>query len=229
MPAVIVMPAGCSAPQSERTSALGAEIVLYDRAREEPPGQSRRRIADKRHARGCRPMTMRLSLAGQARPAARFVERSLGGRLVPVHHRVTASGGGLTAGIALAVRRECRRAPLHRGPDGFDSMPVLQKRTTDKERQRSPATIFYALMARRPRNDLRDHRVTGRRRASVSDEEVVRRGRLRLSRAQAGGGPAARPRSRVLSGNDRVRERSRVASSTAATSIRSFLPGWWPY
>src|SRR5262249_6865758 len=35
MPAVIVMPADAPRPKRERTAALGAEVVLYDRARED--------------------------------------------------------------------------------------------------------------------------------------------------------------------------------------------------
>src|SRR5438309_8020832 len=35
MPAVIVMPADAPRPTRERTAALGAEVVLYDRARED--------------------------------------------------------------------------------------------------------------------------------------------------------------------------------------------------
>ena len=35
MPAVIVMPSDAPRPKRERTAALGAEVVLYDRARED--------------------------------------------------------------------------------------------------------------------------------------------------------------------------------------------------
>src|SRR5262249_56683661 len=35
MPAVIVMPRDAPRPKRERTEALGAEVVLYDRARED--------------------------------------------------------------------------------------------------------------------------------------------------------------------------------------------------
>ena len=49
MPAVIVMPADAPRPKRERTAALGAEIVLYDRAREDRQAIAQE-IADKRHA-----------------------------------------------------------------------------------------------------------------------------------------------------------------------------------
>src|ERR1700745_4516423 len=49
MPAVIVMPADAPRPKRERTAALGAEGVLYDRAREDRQAIARD-IAEKRHA-----------------------------------------------------------------------------------------------------------------------------------------------------------------------------------
>src|SRR6516225_5759543 len=49
MPAVIVMPADAPRPKRERTAALGAEVVLYDRAREDRQAIAQD-IAQKRHA-----------------------------------------------------------------------------------------------------------------------------------------------------------------------------------
>jgi threonine dehydratase len=58
MPAVIVMPADAPRPKRERTAALGAEVVLYDRARDDRQVIARE-IAAERHAAWCRPMTIR--------------------------------------------------------------------------------------------------------------------------------------------------------------------------
>src|SRR5262249_24560484 len=49
MPAVIVMPADAPRPKRERTAALGAEVVLYDRGREDRQAIAQE-IAQKRHA-----------------------------------------------------------------------------------------------------------------------------------------------------------------------------------
>src|ERR1700749_3743681 len=49
MPAVIVMPADAPRPKRERTAELGAEVVLYDRAREDRAAIARG-IAEKRGA-----------------------------------------------------------------------------------------------------------------------------------------------------------------------------------
>src|SRR3954453_19987714 len=49
MPAVIVMPSDAPRPKRERTAALGAEVVLYDRARDDRQVIARE-IAAKRNA-----------------------------------------------------------------------------------------------------------------------------------------------------------------------------------
>ncbi|MBV9239439.1 MAG: pyridoxal-phosphate dependent enzyme, partial [Xanthobacteraceae bacterium] len=49
MPAVIVMPADAPRPKRERTAALGAEVVLYDRVREDRQAIASG-IAQERHA-----------------------------------------------------------------------------------------------------------------------------------------------------------------------------------
>ena len=59
MPAVIVMPRDAPRPKRERTAALGAEVVLYDREREDREAISRRHRARSAVRCWCRPMTIR--------------------------------------------------------------------------------------------------------------------------------------------------------------------------
>src|SRR6059036_2471906 len=47
MPAVIVMPSDAPRPKRERTAALGAEVVLYDRARDDREAIARRIAAER--------------------------------------------------------------------------------------------------------------------------------------------------------------------------------------
>ena len=74
MPAVIVMPPDAPRPKRERTAALGAEVVLYDREREDREAIAR----DDRRASAarcwCRPMTMPLIIAGQGTAGREIVE-----------------------------------------------------------------------------------------------------------------------------------------------------------
>src|SRR5499425_3192896 len=102
MPAVIVMPSDAPRPKRERTAALGAEVVLYDRAREDREAIARN-IAEQRHAALVPPYDDALIIAGQGTAGREIVEDLAGQGLVPEVIAVTASGGGLTAGIALAV------------------------------------------------------------------------------------------------------------------------------
>src|SRR5262245_34403378 len=65
MPAVIVMPADAPRPKRERTVAFGAEVVLYDRAREDRQAIAQD-IAEKRHAALVPPYDDPLVIAGIA-------------------------------------------------------------------------------------------------------------------------------------------------------------------
>ena len=70
MPSVIVMPADAPRPKRERTAAFGAEVVLYDRNKEDREG-SRARSPRSAARRWCRPMTTLSSSRARAPPAAR--------------------------------------------------------------------------------------------------------------------------------------------------------------
>ena len=120
-PAVIVMPADAPALKIANTRALGAEVVLYDRAT-----QSREEIAGRIQAeRGgmtlVPPFENRFVIAGQG-TAGREIAHQLqvfGARadvlLCPT------SGGGLTAGIALAMEALSSTTALYGvEPAGFD-------------------------------------------------------------------------------------------------------------
>src|SRR6516225_10249357 len=73
MPAVIVMPADAPRPKRERTAALGAEVVLYDRAREDRQAIAQE-IAHKRHAALVPPYDDALIIAGQGTTGREIVE-----------------------------------------------------------------------------------------------------------------------------------------------------------
>jgi threonine dehydratase len=150
MPAVIVMPRDAPRPKRERTAALGAEIVLYDREREDREAISRG-IAEARGAVLVPPYDDPLVIAGQGtagREIAEDVER-LGRQLDCVI--VNASGGGLTAGIALAVKARAPAARIYTAePAGFDDHA---RSFRSGRRERNPAltgTMCDALMAQTP-------------------------------------------------------------------------------
>src|SRR5215208_5773470 len=96
MPAVIVMPSDAPRPKRERTAALGAEVVLYDRTREDREAIARD-IATKRNAVLVPPYDDAFVIAGQGTAGREIIEDLAQLDLVPDLILVTASGGGLTA------------------------------------------------------------------------------------------------------------------------------------
>jgi threonine dehydratase len=120
MPAVIVMPRDAPRPKRERTASMGAEVVLYDRASEDREAIARR-IADERGAVLVPPYDDPMIIAGQGTTGAEIVEDLAALGLKPDTVIVTASGGGLTAGVALAVKALHPDAHLYTAePQDFD-------------------------------------------------------------------------------------------------------------
>src|SRR3954468_12278899 len=150
MPAVIVMPADAPRPKRERTAALGAEVVLYDRAREDREAIARD-LAAKRNAVLVPPYDDALVIAGQGTAGREIIEDLAELGLVPDLILVTASGGGLTAGIALAVKARVPEARLYTAePDGFDDHARSFRSGRREANAALTGTICDALMARTP-------------------------------------------------------------------------------
>jgi threonine dehydratase len=120
MPCVIVMPSDAPRAKHERTAALGAKIVLYDRAREDREAIAEA-IARERGATLVPPYDDALIIAGQGTAGREIVDDLNALGLKPDVVVVTASGGGLTAGIALAVKARVPTAAVYTAePQGFD-------------------------------------------------------------------------------------------------------------
>lgn len=103
LPAVLVMPADSPAIKQERVAALGAEIVCYDRLT-----QDRERIAqDLVGQRGfylVRPFDDPDVIAGQGSAGLEAADDLARAGVAPDVALVCASGGGLCAGVGLALR-----------------------------------------------------------------------------------------------------------------------------
>jgi threonine dehydratase len=150
MPAVIVMPSDAPQGKRARTAALGAEIVLYDRSGEDREAIARD-IAGKRGAVLVPPYDDIEVIAGQGTIGREIVEELAGLGLVPDIILVTASGGGLTAGIALAVKSRVPQARLYTAePAGFDDHLRSFKSGRREQNASLSGTICDALMARMP-------------------------------------------------------------------------------
>ncbi|RAI38034.1 threonine ammonia-lyase [Rhodoplanes roseus] len=120
MPATIVMPADSPKSKQLRTAGYGAEVVLYDRVREDREAIARK-IATERGAFVVPPYDHPLVVAGQGTVGREIIIDLEQQGLLPDIVLVNASGGGLTAGTAIAVKAKAPNAQVYTSePAGFD-------------------------------------------------------------------------------------------------------------
>jgi threonine dehydratase len=120
IPSVIVMPADAPRIKIENTRALGAEIILYDRAAEDRDALGER-ISVERGLTLIRPYDDALVIAGQGTTGLEIAEQSADEGITQGDVLVCCGGGGLTSGIALALEAcapGLRARPTE--PAGFD-------------------------------------------------------------------------------------------------------------
>jgi len=150
LPAVIVMPRDAPRLKRERTEALGAEVVLYDRAREDREAIGHA-IAERRGATLVPPYDDPLVIAGQGTAGREIVEDLAAEGLRPDVVIVNASGGGLTAGVALAVKARAPEARLYTAePQGFDDHARSFRSGQREVNAAASGSICDALMSPTP-------------------------------------------------------------------------------
>jgi threonine dehydratase len=120
MRATIVMPADAPRAKRERTKALGAEVILYDRDKEDRAAIARR-IAEESGATIVPPFDDPLIIAGQGTIGREIAEDLAAQNLEPDVVLVGCSGGGLAAGIALGLKARVPDAMFYTvEPEEFD-------------------------------------------------------------------------------------------------------------
>lgn len=119
-PAVIVMPSDAPKLKIDNTRALGAEVILYDRGRE-----SREEIGDRlSRDRGLtliKPFDEPQVIAGQGTTGLEIAQQAQEMGIETADVLVCCGGGGLTAGISLALEARApglRARPVE--PEGYD-------------------------------------------------------------------------------------------------------------
>lgn len=150
MAAVIVMPADAPAIKIARTRRSGAEVVLYDRYTQDRDAIAHG-IARERRADFVAPFDDFGVIAGQGTTGLEIAAqaKAMGAELEAV--LVPASGGGLTAGIALAMEADMPGARVHTvEPAGHDDY-ARSLRGGARERNTDAApSICDALLAPMP-------------------------------------------------------------------------------
>jgi threonine dehydratase len=174
MRATIVMPADAPLSKRERTKGFGAEVVLYDRLREDREAIARR-IAEQTGATLVPPYEDPKVIAGQGTVGREIVEDLAAQGQSPDLVIAPASGGGLLAGIAVAVRSRCPQAViLCAEPEAFDDHARSLRAGQREPHHADGPTICDALMAAIP-GQLTfsiNHRLLARG-LTVSDAEVA--------------------------------------------------------
>jgi threonine dehydratase len=175
MPALIVMPSDAPRPKRERTAALGAEIVLYDRENEDRE-QISRTLADQRHATLVPPYDDPLIIAGQGTAGRELVEDLAVLGMTPDIVVVNASGGGLAAGVALIVKARVPSAIIYTAePAEFDDHMRSFASGRREHNARVSGSICDALMANSPgRLTFEINRTLVGHGVSATDEEAGR-------------------------------------------------------
>jgi threonine dehydratase len=150
LPATIVMPSDAPRLKRERTLALGAEVVLYDRNSEDRAAIAMKIVAE-RGATLVPPYDDPLIIAGQGTIGVEIVEDLARLDLKPEIVVVGASGGGLAAGISLGVKARVPSAKFYTvEPEGFDDTLRSFKSGKREANPRMSGSICDALMSNTP-------------------------------------------------------------------------------
>lgn len=120
VPAVIIMPSDAPRMKIDNTRALGAEVVLYDRANEDRDAIGAR-LSEERGLTLIKPFDEPQVIAGQGTCGLEIAEQAAEVGVTRADVLVCCGGGGLTSGIALALEARApglRVRPVE--PAGFD-------------------------------------------------------------------------------------------------------------
>lgn len=149
-PAVIIMPSDAPQVKIDNTRALGAEVILYDRATED-----RDRIGDRLSSeRGLtliKPFDEPLVIAGQGTTGLEIAEQAAEAGIKGAEVLVCCGGGGLTSGIALALEGHAphlRVRPVE--PEGFDDVARSLAAGDARRNTRTSGSLCDAILTPEP-------------------------------------------------------------------------------
>ncbi len=174
-PAVILMPSDAPALKIANTKALGAEVILYDRATEDRDALGAK-LAEDRGLTLIKPFDEPLVIAGQGTIGLEIAEDAAKLGITKADVAICCGGGGLTSGISLALAAEAPdmiARPVE--PEGFDdvirsidtgqivSNPATTGSICDAIITPAPGTITFPIM--------QQHCGTG---ITVTEDEALR-------------------------------------------------------
>ncbi|WP_456389985.1 threonine ammonia-lyase [Profundibacter sp.] len=119
---VIIMPSDAPELKVNNTKALGAEVVLYDRATEDRD-EIGERLAAERNLTLVKPFDEPEVIAGQGSTGLEIAAQAANIGVTSAQVLVPCGGGGLTSGIALALAAKAPALKVHPvEPAGFDDV-----------------------------------------------------------------------------------------------------------
>src|SRR3979490_3300100 len=150
MQATIVMPKDAPLSKRERTKGYGAEVVLYDRDKEDREAIANG-IASRRGPTLVRPQHDPCVVAGEGTAGREIADDMAALGLTPDIVVAPASGGGLIAGVATAVKARYPQAMLMSGePEAFDDHAPSLRAGKRAPHRADVRTLCDALMAATP-------------------------------------------------------------------------------
>ncbi|MFN4164195.1 MAG: threonine/serine dehydratase [Ferrovibrio sp.] len=149
-PAVIVMPSDAPAIKIANTRAYGAEVILYDRYKEDREAIGRR-YCDERGMTLVPPFNDPFIISGQGTIGLEIAAQCAERDIVPDAVLAPASGGGLISGIALAIKDRLPGTEVYCAePDQFDDIDLSLKAGKIVSHAGKGNTFCDALMAPHP-------------------------------------------------------------------------------
>lgn len=195
VPSVIVMPSDAPRLKIENTRALGAEVVLYDRASEDRDAIGSA-IAHERNLTLVKPFDDPQVIAGQGTTGPEIAQQAAEVGVTSGDVLVCCGGGGLTSGIALALEADApglRVRPVE--PEGFDDVARSLRSGEIKRNSATSGSICDAIISPQP-GDLTFpimHRLCGPGLTVTEDEalQAMAHAFLRLKLVAEPGGAVA--------------------------------------
>lgn len=150
-PSVIIMPQNAPKLKIDNTRALGAEVVLYDRTGGESREEVGNKISEERGLTLIRPYDEPQVIAGQGTVGLEIAAQAAELGVTSGDVIACCGGGGLTAGIALALEADApnlRARPSE--PEGFDDTARSLETGSIQRNESETGSICDAIITPQP-------------------------------------------------------------------------------
>ncbi|MBB3711674.1 threonine dehydratase [Limimaricola variabilis] len=152
VPAVILMPQDAPKAKIDGTRALGAEVVLFDRERDDRDAMGAA-LAEERGLTLIKPFDDALVVAGQGTLGLELAEQANEHGVTSAEVLVCCGGGGLSSGVALALEAEAPGLRVRTcEPEGFDDVARSLAAGEIRRNDRLSGSICDAIVTPQPGN-----------------------------------------------------------------------------